>query len=50
MTTKCPRCGRRLVTKRDGIFRWKACPATKACGWTVFNHGEDVRDNEEVRT
>ena len=42
--TQCPRCGRRLIHKRDGIFRWKACPASKACGWTVFVHGQDPRD------
>ncbi len=41
---KCPRCFRRLIHKRDGIFGWRVCPATKSCGWTVFTHGEDARD------
>jgi len=36
-TTTCPQCGRKTVTKRDGIFQWRACPATKTCGWTVFS-------------
>jgi hypothetical protein len=43
---RCPRCGRKLVMKSEGIFRWKACPARKSCGWTVFNHGDDPRDKE----
>jgi hypothetical protein len=42
----CPRCGRPLITKRDGIFRWRACRAARACGWTVFTHGQDERDKE----
>ena len=46
-TTVCPRCGRKTVKKRDGIFGWRICPATKSCGWTVFNHGDDSRDKEK---
>jgi ribosomal protein L37AE/L43A len=42
--TICPRCGRKLIHKRDGLFRWRACPAAKSCGWTVFVHGQDPRD------
>ena len=42
--TNCPRCGRKLIEKWDGIFHWKACPAPKACGWSVFTHGQDPRD------
>jgi hypothetical protein len=34
----CPRCGGKLRHKRDGVFSWRYCPRTKACGWTVFNH------------
>ena len=48
--THCPRCGRRLIVKRDGIFRWQACPAPKACGWSVFVHGQDARDRAGERT
>jgi len=40
----CPRCGSRLVYRRDGIFRWRECPRSKRCGWTVFTHGDDPRD------
>lgn len=29
----CPACGAKVVTKRDGIFQWKACPK---CKWDVF--------------
>lgn len=38
--TVCPDCGRRTVLRRDGIFRWRACPATKACGWSVFRQAD----------
>lgn len=41
---RCPRCGRRLILRRDGVFQWKACRASRACGWTVFTNGEDPRD------
>jgi hypothetical protein len=44
---RCPRCNRRLIRKRDGLFTWKACPARKACGWSVFTHGDDPRDESE---
>ena len=47
--TRCPRCGRRTITKRDGVFQWRACPASKACGWTVFTHGQDERDKAVER-
>lgn len=43
----CPRCGRLTITRYDGVFQWKACPAAKACGWSVFTHGEDPRDEED---
>jgi ribosomal protein L37AE/L43A len=45
----CPRCGRRTVKRRDGIFGWRACPASKSCGWTVFTHGQDPRDKPEPK-
>jgi ribosomal protein L37AE/L43A len=47
--TTCPRCGRRTIYRRDGIFRWRACPASRACGWTVFTHGWDERDTADER-
>lgn len=40
----CPRCGKRLRYKIDGIFRWKVC--IKKCGWTVFTHGDDPKDGK----
>lgn len=43
----CPRCGRKLVLRRDGVFQWRACPAPRACGWDVFTHGDDPRDKRE---
>lgn len=42
--TICPRCGRLLQYRYDGLMRWRVCPATKRCGWTVFTHGEDPKD------
>jgi hypothetical protein len=45
--THCPRCGRKLIRRADGIFGWQACPASKACGWDVWTHGEDPRDKED---
>lgn len=47
LRTHCPRCGRKLIYRHDGIFRWRICPATTACGWTVFNHGDDPRDKPD---
>jgi len=44
----CPRCGRLLHYKYDGLFRWKVCPAFKSCGWTVFTHGDDPQDGKEM--
>lgn len=46
--TICPRCGRLLHYRYEGLLRWKACPAHKSCGWTVFTHGTDERDKGVV--
>lgn len=42
--SRCPRCGRKLVYREYGAFRWRICPARRRCGWTVFTHGEDPKD------
>jgi hypothetical protein len=43
---KCPRCGRKLIYRYEGPMRWKACPAKKACGWSVFTHGTHAGDEK----
>jgi predicted RNA-binding Zn-ribbon protein involved in translation (DUF1610 family) len=42
----CPRCGGQTIMRRDGVFQWRACRKSKACGWTVFTHGDDARDKQ----
>lgn len=48
--THCPRCGKKLRMKWDRKafipMGWKVC--TKACGWTVFTHGNDPRDKADA--
>lgn len=34
----CPRCGGAIRTKHNGMFSWKVCRKTTACGWDVFNN------------
>jgi ssDNA-binding Zn-finger/Zn-ribbon topoisomerase 1 len=46
--SKCPRCGRKLVYRENGNYRWRVCPARRRCGWTVFTHGDDPRDKEQA--
>jgi transposase-like protein len=41
--THCPRCKRRTIVRRDGLFRWRACPASKSCGWSVFTSTDAER-------